>query len=324
MTSQIGRRAALIGGAALVSGALGVGSLVTGGRRVAAAMAIQPLPRPRRVGATFDLFPFPAGTTWSQAVDIWNRTTGTTMQCWKVYFKDGVFPTSIDDQIQTIINRGIEALISFKPVKPGSPPSLQAEVERQALHNTLQMFKGAGLMAQVCLWQEIRPADMNPTEYHQLVRFYGPTVQNFYPLIYDVGGYLGPANWQAYDPGQAQLDGYAIDFYGGDFINKGYTLDMFAPLAGDLPIGVWEVGNTAFAGFMPTPDQLKAFMDHIKNFLTKRLASGLPVGDVAWFNGPSDASESGQNEIAGTNPNPLAPEDITLYDQIYTAIDNVG
>jgi hypothetical protein len=324
MTSQISRRAALIGGAALVGGALGAASLATGARRVAAAAPVQPIFRPRRVGATFDLFPFSPGTTYSQAVDIWNRTTGTTMHCWKVYFKESVFPSSIDDQIRTIINRGIEALISFKPVPPGNPPSAQAQAERQALRAALQMFQRAGLLAQVCLWQEVRPRDMTPAQYHQLVRYYGPTVRQFYPLVYNAAGYLGPTEWQAYDPGRDQLDGYAIDFYGGDFINKGFTLYQFAPLAGDLPIGIWEIGNTASASFMPTRTQLKAYMNHITSFLSNRVASGLPVGDVAWFNGPADASASGQNEIAGTNPNPLAPEDVVLYDRLYTAIDNIG
>jgi hypothetical protein len=37
-----------------------------------------------RVGATFDLFPFKPGTTYPQAVKLWNDTTGTTMRCWKI------------------------------------------------------------------------------------------------------------------------------------------------------------------------------------------------------------------------------------------------
>jgi hypothetical protein len=102
LSNQMSRRAVLIGSAAL--GAVGATGLVTGGQP-AVAQALRPsvpIPHGARVGATFNLLPFPKGTMWGQAVDEWNKRTGTQMRCWKVYFQEGDFPASIDAQIQTI------------------------------------------------------------------------------------------------------------------------------------------------------------------------------------------------------------------------------
>jgi hypothetical protein len=319
MNRQISRRDVLIGGAALgIGGALGAAGIVTGTRPVVAAAIEQAVvPPAARVGATFDLFPFCPGTTYPEAVNIWNQTTGTSMQCWKVYYQASEFPTSIDDRIQTIINRGIQALISFKPAISLS------QTDRTNLASALEMFKDAGLIAEVCLWQEVGPRDMTAAQYHAVVHYYGPTVRQFYPLVFDAPGFQGPDEWAAYDPGRSNLDGYAVDFYCGDFVNKGFTLDPLGTLAGDLPIGIWEIGNTASASFMPTADQLNDYMSYMTTFLTQRAASGLPVGSVAWFNGPSDAGQSGQNEIAGCRPNPLASTDITAYRKLYDAVSGL-
>ena len=61
-------------------------------------------------------------------------------------------------------------------------------------------------------------------------------------------------------------------------------------------------------------------MNHMTTFLTRRAASGLPVGSVAWYHGPADAGQSGLNEIAGCNPNPLASTDVTAYRKLYDAV----
>lgn len=318
MNREISRRAVLIGGAALgIGGALGAAGIVTGTRQAAAAATSAPRGGPARVGATFDLFPFCPGTTYPEAADTWNSTTGTTMRCWKTYYQVSQFPTSIDAKTQTIIDRGIQALISFKPAITPS------EADLDSLANALQLFKTAGLIAEVCLWQEVGPRDMTAAQYHQVVQYYGPTVRQFYPLVFDAPGYQGPAEWAAYDPGRSQLDGYAVDFYCPDFVNKGFTLDPLGKLAGDLPVGIWEIGNTASSGFFPTADQLDDYMNYMQNWLTQRAASGLPVGSVAWYNGPADASQGGQNEIAGCSPNPLASTDIAAYRKLYNAVNGL-
>jgi hypothetical protein len=318
MSRQISRRAVLMGGAALgIGGALGTAGITTGAQAAAAGTGQPMIGAGARVGATFDLFPFCPGTTYPEAVDNWNAITGTSMRCWKIYYKPGEFPTSIDARVQTIIDRGIQALISFKPAIALSATDLHA------LAAAVKMFHDAGLIAEVCLWQEVGPKDMTATQYHNVVRYYGPVVRQYYPLVFDAPGYQGPLEWAAYDPGRAQLDGYAVDYYCGDFINKQFSLQPLATLAGNLPVGVWEIGNTAFDGFFPTASQLTAYMNYVTSFLSQRAASGLPVGSVAWYNGPADSGQSGLNEIAGCSPNPLAATDVIAYRKLYNAVNTV-
>jgi hypothetical protein len=329
----VSRRAVLIGGAALGAGALGAAGLVTGTRIVAGATGPM-LPAPALVGATFDLFPFCLGTTWSQAADFWNAITGRQMHCWKVYFtKEGQFPTGADidndfandGQLKTIHDRGIEALLCFKPARTVSPD------QRTALANSIQAFSQRGFSAQVTLWQEVRPEAMDPATYKNLVKYYGPAVRSVYPLVYDAAGDLGPngndkstIGYVDYDPGNDHVDGYAIDYYCPNLIKHSWTLDPVAAMAGSLPIGIWEMGNTLTADFAPTRAELKTYMDYIKGFLSQRLAAGLPVGSVAWYNGPAVAGQGGGNEIAGTDPNPLAGDDIARYRELYDAVDSMS
>jgi hypothetical protein len=323
ISNQMSRRAVLLGGAVL--GAVGAAGLVTSGQP-AAAQALIPQGVPKaRVGATFDLFPFKKGTTWNQAVDEWNARTGTQMRCWKVYYQDSKFPTSIPagSQLRTIINRRIQALVCFRPaiVKPGNKAHVNADFTH--MEAALKLFLRSGLDAEICLYQEVGPRDMTAAQYHATVRHYGPMIRNYYPLTWNAPGYLHPDVWTTYDPGQDQLDGYALDLYGGEFTNKGYNLEPLIKLAGDKPVGVWEIGNTDSNTFFPSKPQLDAYMDYLRKTLAKREAQKLPVGSVAWYMGPADAKQHGQNEIVGTHPNPLVGEDVKKYRELYDAVNQV-
>lgn len=318
MDSQMSRRAILVGGVAL--GAAGAASLVTG-RQPAAAQALRPsvpIPRDARVGATFNLLPFRKGTTWGRAVDEWNKRTGTQMRCWKVYFQESDFPASIDAQTQTIIDRKIQAMISFKPSRHLSVS------ERNRLKAAVTMFHKHKLLAEVCLWQEVGPKDMTAAQYHDYVKYYGPVIREFYPLVFDAPGSPGPAEWKAYDPGHKYLDGYALDLYCADFTRKSRRLEPLIELAGELPVGVWEIGNTASNSFFPTAAQLTTYMDYLTSTLSKREAQGLPVGSVAWYDGPGTPKQTGQNEIVGKHPCSLARQDIALYRKLYRAVNQVS
>ncbi len=284
---------------------------------------MKPVYGPARVGATFDLLPFqPKITNYPAAVADWNATTGTTMKCWKLYYQEkSKLPTKLplDPQMQLMIKQGIQALISFKPTKNIKSP--QGRNDRSQLADAVQLLKANKLLAEICLYQEIRPSDMSPGEYKDLVAFYEPVIRPHYPLVFDAPGYQGLREWQNYKPDDSLLDGYAIDLYGGDFINHHITLDQFFPLAGEKPVGVWEIGNSASSKFMPSATDLKNYMDHIRERLTARLLSGLPVGSVAWYNGPATPKQSGLNEIAGTHPCALAPDDVVLYRELYEAVN---
>jgi hypothetical protein len=319
-------RRAVLGGAVAVGAAAVLAEPTMASAATARRMApMVPITGPARVGATFNLYPFTgtlgAGTVaeWKAAVKAWNAKTGTTMSCWKVYYQPSEFPTKIEPQIRTIIELGIQALISFKPAigtKEGGTPGDNAK-----LGSAVEMFAKAGLTAEVCLWQEVGPRYMTATKYHQYVAYYADTVRQYYPLVFDAPGYQGAAEWKLYDPGHTYLDGYAVDFYCSDYVLKGVRLDPLLTLAGDLPVGVWEMGNTASPNFTPTVADVNAYMTHITSTLSGRLAQGKPVGSAAWYNGPADAEQSGGNELVGTDPCALAPTDIADYRVLWTDVN---
>jgi hypothetical protein len=324
-TGRIVSRRALLGTGAAIGAAVGataIAGLPAAAAQRSPAAKRSPTSRitgPALVGATFDLFPFSPGTTYPQAVRLWNKTTGTTMRCWKVYYQLHKFPTSLDARLQTIVDDGIQALVSFKPAI--DTKSAQAATDKAKLAAAVKMFHQHGMRAEVCLWQEVGPKDMTAQQYHKYVAYYGPVIRKYYPLVFDAPGYQGPAEWAKYDPGHHLLDGYAVDFYCGDYINHGVKLDRIMELAGGLPVGLWEIGNTASSKFVPTVHEVNEYMDYITSTLSTRLALGLPVGSVAWYNGPATASQSGQNEMVGAHPCDRAETDLADYRKLYAKIN---
>jgi uncharacterized membrane protein YgcG len=320
MAASISRRAVLGGGVAL-----GAAALLTTREQPARAQVITPITGGARVGATFDLDPFePAIKTYPAAVADWNAKTGTTMKCWKLYFQESKFPSALKPQMKLMIEQGIQAMISFKPTPDIS--SSQGQQDTSKLKDAVEMLSsatidGKKLLAEVCLWQEVGPKDMTSSQYKDLVAHYGPIISQHFPLVFDAPGYQGPKEWAAYKPDDSLLDGYAIDFYCDAYVHRDIRLEQLFPLAGNKPVGVWEIGNTATSKFTPTPTDVENYMGHITQRLSERLASGLPVGSVAWYNGPADSKQSGQNEIVGTHPCQLAPLDIKLYRTLYAAVN---
>jgi hypothetical protein len=315
----------VLGAAALAARALPASADVLSRGKPVGGGPMKPAYGPALVGGTFDLFPFqPKINNYGAAIAAWNKATGATMKCMKTYYQASKFPTKLDSKLTTLIGQGIEVLISFKPAPPSNKS--QARKDYQSLQQAIQMLssatvKGKKLKAQVCLWQEIRPKDMSAGQYKDLVAFYAKLIRPHFPLVFDGAGYQGPEVWKAYAPDDSLLDGYAVDYYSGDLLHRGFKLDDFTPLAGKKPFGLWEIGNTASSHFNPSPTDIQNYMEHIIGRLAARLLSGLPVGSVAWFNGPSDPSESGGNEIAGTHPVKTASTDIKYYKKLYDAIN---
>lgn len=262
------------------------------------------------MGGTLSLRTFPGGTTYEQALVAWNQKTGTDLQCWKIYYQEGEFGTGNDAQVQTMVDGDIQALISVKPsIKPSSS-------DRAALSTLLAGFQRRGLNAQVCLWQEIGPKVMTAAQYHTYVRYYGPAIRQFYPLVFDAPGHVDPRVWKEYDPGHSQVDGYAVDYYGSAYAAGG-RLEEMAALAGSLPLGIWELGNTVPPA-KPSTSQVQRYLAYVNSFLTRRKNQGLPVGSVAWYNA---ASQGTLNEIVGTDLCPWASIDLAAYHQLYWSLN---
>lgn len=316
---------AALGAAALVAQGLPASAEVLTKKKAGSGGPMQPAYGPALVGATFDLLPFqPKINNYPAAVADWNKTTGTTMRCWKVYYQASKFPTQLDSKLKTIIQNGIQALISFKPSPLISKP--QGQQDKIKLQHAIKMLSsatvdGKKLNAEVCLWQEVGPKHMTASQYKDLVAFCEPVIHPHFPLVFDAPGWLGLPEWQSYRPDDSLLDGYALDMYCGDFIHHTKMLDQFMSFAGDKPVGIWEIGNTANPKFLPTTSDIENYLGHITSSLTDRLRSGRPVGSVAWYNGPATTTQNGANEIVGTNPYKYASIDIQWYKELYKAID---
>ena len=324
---RISRRAVLAGTAGLVLApatvlgrAIQPGSparFTAGGPRLEASTGPIQWPPPS-VGGTLGLQTFPPGTSWEQAVEDWNRRTGTTMQCWKIYYQEGDFGSGNDDRIQAMLTYGIKALVSVKPSRALLPR------QKQALSSLLKHFKqDLNLEAEVCLWQEVDSKAMSASQYHDYVKYYGPTVQQYYPLVFDAPGHVDPGVWNAYAQG-LDFDGYAVDYYGSVYVKNGRTLEQMATIAGSHPIGLWEIGNTlSTAHPLPSTEQVHDYLTYITNFLTQRVAQHLPVGSVAWYNAATDST---LNEIVGKDvqQNPWLDIDLQKYLQLWFDLNGVS
>jgi hypothetical protein len=103
-------------------------------------------------------------------------------------------------------------------------------------------------------------------------------------------------------------------------VNKGQRLDPLTAPAGPLPIGVREIGNTASDHFFS--DLRRSLQLPGPHYVLPVPPGRLrPAGrSVAWYKGPADEKQSGQNQIAGTHPNPLARTDTLGYRALYAAL----
>jgi hypothetical protein len=305
--SPLSRRALLRGMGAGTAALAAAPVLLPRTRAGAQAAARAGLPRAAATlaglhGATLELGAFPAGTTYAQAIADWEAVTGTTIKVAKVYYKPGVFPTSITNPVSTYISEGIKALLSFKPAY--NPPS---KADLIALANTLKMFQAAGLNAAVTLWQEPQIA-MTAAQFSRVVHHYGPAIRQYYPLAYDVTG--DPTTWVKYYPGASAIDLVAVDYYATRYVN-GVTLDVIAGLADNArppqPFGIWEMGSTT-TKTSPAPTQVENYMGYVQSFMAGRLAAGKANADIVWFNG------NGVNTI-GSSSDYRVP----LWDSLVTA-----
>jgi hypothetical protein len=305
--SPLSRRALLRGVGAGTAALAAAPVLVPGTRAGARAAGRERLPRAAATlaglhGATLELGAFPPGTTWAQAIADWQGYTGTTIKVAKMYYKPGVFPTSITNPVSTYLSAGIKTLLSFKPAY--NPPT---KADLTALANTLAMFAAAGLNAAVTLWQEPQLV-MTAAQYRQVVHHYGPTIRQYYPLAYDVSH--GPTSWVKYYPGAAAIDLVAADYYASMYAN-GVTLDVIAGLADSAsppqPFGLWEIGSTT-SKTSPPPTQVDNYLGYLQSFMAARLAAGKTNADIVWFNG------NGPNTIRSSTD-----YRVPLWDSLVTA-----
>jgi|ERR1041385_3230240 hypothetical protein len=238
------------------------------------------------VGATIGPANYP-GTDETQASNMFDRFVGRPMAAnvQKIYYQEGVWPSSIPMKDQEIIDLGAKLLISFKPSRT---PSMS---ERTNLANAIDMYRTANATFDVTLWQEPndRSAFSTGSDYIGYVDYYGPTVRAAgIPLVYDPGAGGGVDSWGAYYPGPSMIDKIMIDFYGSAWLN-GTRLDAIAAIADRAspakPLGLGEWNDAATSAGTLTPTQFGHYVTYLINFFTTRLSNGKSNGDIIFWMG---------------------------------------
>jgi hypothetical protein len=256
-----------------------------------------------------------AGETQNAADAAWETAVGRTMSVTKKYNETSVFPTNLDvNNIKGYINRKVKVCISFKPAF--NPTSTS---DRKNLETTLALYKSSGLDAEICLWQEAgnRSNGMSPSQYQAVYRFYGPTVQKYYPLVANLNyADLTVSRFTDYAQLVTHLvDKFAIDYYYNNF-GAGHLLDPAQAIAdtAGLPFGIWECSTAGPSPGAPNKTAGTKYVEYLLDFMRARLMAGKTNADVIWFDGLCGVFEpNGQPEPI------LTPNDyrVPLYQMLW-------
>lgn len=171
------------------------------------------------------------------------------------------------------------------------------------------------------LWQEVQTiTGMSAATCKAGFAYYYPALHALgVDVVYDASGGAGEAAWASWFP-SGSCDVVAADLYCTAY-DSGTTLATLASLAAQssppLPVGIGELGNSASGG-TPTTAQLTAYLSYVTTFLTGRLAAGLPVSDVMWYNGDPSAAPPHPNTITGPT-DPRAALLKTLWQEVMGA-----
>lgn len=291
----------------LRSGAVAAGALIAlpyfGNSSTGATVSVP-------VGATVNLNPFPAGTTYVQAYSAWTNLMNATPAAAKIYYTENQFPTAPDPDgaLAAMLQLGITPVLCYKPAIDGS--------DQTNLLNSINGLYSSGMTkALVVFYQECNGS--NPLTIKQTLDVYMnyySTVKNAngsFPVLYCPAGYRGPNSMQNYFPasnGKAYCNGIGFDCY-CDSGNLEGNLSAAAGLADQysLPhgVGVLEMGVSASTS-RPSEATVKAYIQDAQSFITSRVAANKPMKTpFCWWNGPVTAGAVGMNTLVPTTNNPV-------------------
>ncbi len=178
--------------------------------------------------------------SYTAAVTDWQAWTGIPLAVSRQYYALSSFPT-VDSNLTYDIAHGIKCCLDLRPAfNPTSATDLAN------LTTMLAAWKAAGLQAEVSLWAEPFNNGLNAAQYIAMVNYYGPTVRQYYPLVFCTSALSVQNNSEnTYYPGDAAVDKIATDLYAIRWLT-GTTLDQAASLADNAsppkPFGLWEFG----------------------------------------------------------------------------------
>lgn len=293
------------------------------------------------------------GTTQLQAFQLWNSQTGTTNQCGKVFYNEGVFPTTPDPQLSAMISLGINAMLCYKP-RFDTQANMAADLA--AFTTSVNALAGHGARGFVIPWQEPQnsPDPPFPTaaQFVSLLQF-DPNATGIggfhaaanaagFQFYYDAASH-SPSKWATYFPGGAFIDGVAVDFYYSSYVGGTRIHGAGSPMAladsAGLPFGVFEIGLTAGGtANVPTPTQMAGYLGYLVQIMGNnpaqtlggeslpagRLFQGKHNGPVMWFNGAFHQSINQIVPVANATAGATAAYCVnTGYPNLYAALSAV-
>lgn len=215
---------------------------------------------------------------------------GRPLDCTRIYFGPGNIPASMSAGGLTQYVGVRKVLMSLKP----SFNSLSSS-DLAKLDTFLSSCKDGGLVADVTMFHEPAAEKLSDTVYKAGIAFYGPTVRQYYPLIYCQSAYrthVDKTTNARYYPGDDLVDKIAYDFYSADYLLYSQTLDAMASIADNAsppkPFGIWEWGvqnNNAGGVSADTQAGATRYANYILGYMTTRLRAGKVNADVSYFDG---------------------------------------
>lgn len=225
--------------------------------------------------------------TWASAVSAWNSLTAIPLAAARWYKASGDF--TYDTTLQGMVAAGVKICLSLQP---GFNPLSAADLA--SMETLLATLQGAGANVNVTLWHEPFFNSLSAAQYTSMIRYYGPTVRGYYPL-WSVFSGSDTSESAGYYPGDAFIDGVAIDVYAGPgstaVANAQSTVIACQTMADNhrKPFGVWEFNSAWDLGIIPLPQGQSqpgaiVFFQWLQALFQARIVAGKPVGDILYFN----------------------------------------
>jgi hypothetical protein len=241
-----------------------------------------------------------SGDTNAQANTQFNTYTVTPMAvtAQKIYYQEATWPGSIPAAAAAVIGAGGKVLLSLKPSRTHSSG------EKTNLANAITMYRTAGAIFDVTLWQEPNTgANFTPAAYQGYLTYYAPTVRAAgVTLVYNPS--VGNTTYTAATmyPGDSLADAVVCDYYGNDYALSSLLLD--SPQPGDsvsimsladghspspIPFGLGE-WNAQATTLTITTTQWNAYVTYLTGLFQARTAAGKVNGDLLFWMGDNAVS----------------------------------
>jgi hypothetical protein len=243
-------------------------------------------------------------------VATWESITSSILSCRRAYYTLGNIPGSaIQAGLDIDAANGNKVLISLQPQYN---PVSQADLDTIAV--LLATCTAVGLVADVALWHEPITQGLTSAQYTAMIAYYGPTVRQYYPLVYvQANSDIITSAAAAYYPGDANVDKVAVDYYCAGWRSNQY-LDIAQQVADGAstpkPFSLWEVGANPS---VDNPQQIMGYAQYVAQFMFNRLLAGKTVGDVCWYSSNSRPTSAA---IQADSTDPPAPYAVDLTNQV--------